>query len=94
MPHCSQGLQPCACDLGSARPALAYGLGFGVKGLGFRVKVPLRVRGIGWVLPPRCDSWTIFVTSLYLALNMTPSICIYYTLLQGGGSIQGIGLRV
>ena len=30
-----------------------------------------RVDGIGWVLPPLCNSWIIYLYNSYIALNMT-----------------------
>ena len=41
---------------------------------------------IGWVLPPRSNSWIINVIWLYIALNRTPTIDCYW-----GGSTQSRG---
>ena len=35
------------------------------------------ISDLGWVLPPLCNSWIIFLLYIYTALNMTPNIHCY-----------------
>ena len=58
--------------------------GFEVEGLEFEIRVraanpePQTPNLKPWVLPPLSNNWIIFIISLCIALNMTPSIDCYW----------------